>query len=117
MVQYKIVDGLLVFISTDVKRLRKMAVQRPFPIDSVVVLVEALEPSCSVVVSNIPPQFQSELIAMYFESLLDACPAVTRKGETKAVVTFDKPEGKKCLNKIYRYNTHVDALYLMNYIL
>ena len=80
--------------SVDVKSLRKKALERPFPVDHVIVVVDALEPSCTVAVSNFPPMFSDEVIAMYFETLAGKSPQVTRKGEEKVVVTFETHEGK-----------------------
>ena len=76
------------------KNLRKEALERPFPVDHVIVVVEALEPSCTIAVSDIPPSFQDEVIAMYFERFTGKSPKATRKGEGKVVVTFEKHEGK-----------------------
>ena len=85
----------LVFgFSADVKGLRKQALERPFPVGHSIVIVEALEPSCSIAVSDVPPSFQDEVIGMYFERFTDKSPDVKRKGETKVVVTFERQEGK-----------------------
>lgn len=82
------------------KSLRKEALERPFPVDHVIVVVEALEPSCTIVASNFPPVFQDEVIAMYFERFTGKSPKVTRKGEARVIVTFEKHEGKVFYNSL-----------------